>query len=171
MKASSLAFVLLAVCVQGNDLGRGFGDKYDWKTLEAGLAEVKSTGKLGVVFIHKSWCGACKSLAPKVAASEEILKASEDYVMINVHDDEEPKNGDKWKPDGGYIPRILFVDPDTGDVIKDATYEHGNPKYKYYYHAADSIASTMTGQQDKLKKRRQDAEDKANGKGDGKDEL
>ena len=42
---------------------------------------------------------------------------------------------------------------------------------RYYYHAADSIASTMTGQQDKLKKRRQDAEDKANGKGDGKDEL
>ena len=78
MKASSLAFVLLAVCVQGNDLGRGFGDKYDWKTLEAGLAEVKSTGKLGVVFIHKSWCGACKSLAPKVAESEEILKA---YVV------------------------------------------------------------------------------------------
>ena len=53
--------------------------------------------------------------------------------MINVHDDEEPKNGDKWKPDGGYIPRILFVDPDTGDVIKDAIYEHGNPKYKFVY--------------------------------------
>jgi hypothetical protein len=29
----------------------------------------------------------------------------------------------------------------------------------------------MTEQQDKLKKRRLDAEDKANGKGDGKDEL
>ena len=51
--------------------------------------------------------------------------------MINVHDDEEPKNGDKWKPDGGYITCILFVDPDTGDVIKDAIYEHGNAKYKY----------------------------------------
>lgn len=33
-------FVLFALGNAGGDLGRGFGDKYDWHTLEEGLVSV-----------------------------------------------------------------------------------------------------------------------------------
>ena len=52
-----------------------------------------------------------------------------DFVFINVHDDEDT-NEEKYKPDGGYIPRILFIDPDSGEVIQDAINANGNDKYK-----------------------------------------
>ena len=46
-------------------------------------------------------------------------------------DDEEPQD-DKYAPDGGYIPRVLFLDP-KGEVHADVTNRNGNPKYKYFY--------------------------------------
>lgn len=72
--------------------GRGFGDKYDWHNLEEGLKLSKERNKVAMIVIHKSWCGACKRLAPQFAESEEILNLSAQFVMINVQDDEEPKD-------------------------------------------------------------------------------
>ena len=57
------------------------------------------------------------------------------WIVILIHlflqDDEEPSDS-KFTPDGGYIPRILFLDS-NGDVNQDITNVRGNPKYKYYY--------------------------------------
>jgi hypothetical protein len=60
----------------------------------------------------------------------------------------------KWKPDGGYIPRVIFYDGVHGEVtsslwiigiqanvtwvshvqvLEDAVHEGGNPQYKYYH--------------------------------------
>jgi len=43
-------------------------------------------------------------------------------------DDDEPAE-DIYKPDGGYIPRVLFINPD-GSVMDDVINEGGNAKYK-----------------------------------------
>ena len=43
-------------------------------------------------------------------------------------DDDEPGE-DIYKPDGGYIPRVLFINPD-GSVMDDVINEGGNAKYK-----------------------------------------
>jgi len=62
--------------------------------------------------------------------------------MVNLEDDEEPAE-EKFKPDGAYIPRILFLDPGSGDVMP-ITNEQGNPSYKYYYASEDQILASMT---------------------------
>nr|CAD7573668.1 unnamed protein product [Timema californicum] len=61
--------------------------------------------------------------------------------MVNTQDDEEPK-GSMFAPDGGYIPRILFLDP-NGVVMDEYYNEEGNPDYKYFYSDSKSVVSSM----------------------------
>ena len=42
-------------------------------------------------------------------ANPEIAAAAKDFIMVNVADDEEPRDAG-WHPDGSYIPRIFFYD-------------------------------------------------------------
>ena len=71
---SFLAIVALAlqVVITLSASSHGFGDKIDWVTLD----EAKQLKKPIMLVIHKSWCGACKALRPKFAASEEIAELS-----------------------------------------------------------------------------------------------
>src|SRR5690242_7745543 len=59
-----LSFVLAS---KEDGPGRGWGDNIAWKTsLEDGIKDSKESGKPMFLVIHKSWCGACKRLAPLV---------------------------------------------------------------------------------------------------------
>ncbi|KAH3850419.1 thioredoxin domain-containing protein 12-like isoform X2 [Dreissena polymorpha] len=142
LSASSCSIFLLS-CVSislGSDLSNGWGEHIDWQKFDDAFKIAEEENKPVMLLIHKSWCGACKNLKPKFAESEEIATLSKNFVMVNVMDDDEPEDA-KYKPDGGYIPRILFID--HGDVMKDLYNESGNPKYKYYYHSPDHIMSSM----------------------------
>ena len=44
-----------------------------------------------------------------------------------------PSQGEKWEPDGGYIPRIMFYDAKEKALAEDIVCQGCNPKYKYYY--------------------------------------
>lgn len=83
----------------------GFGSEYVWAgSLESGVQIATHHKKPVMVIIHKSWCSACKNLKPKFANSTEIKSLSRHFVMVNLIDEEEPKNN-KFSPDGSYIPR------------------------------------------------------------------
>ncbi|XP_071953824.1 thioredoxin domain-containing protein 12-like [Antedon mediterranea] len=132
-----------------SNLGRGFGDNIDWKTMDEGLQLAKESDTPMMLLIHKTWCGACKALKPKFAASSDIQQLSENFVMVNVEDDEEPKDS-KYTPDGGYIPRILFLEP-NGNVRDDIVNTVGNERYKYYYPSADHVVLAMRNALKKIK--------------------
>eukprot|EP00300_Choanocystis_sp_HF-7_P023276 c2333_g1_i1.p3 GENE.c2333_g1_i1~~c2333_g1_i1.p3 ORF type:complete len:181 (+),score=36.19 c2333_g1_i1:25-543(+) len=123
------------------DISHGWGEAIDWVSLDEARKLAPLDSKIIMAVIHKSWCGACRALRPKFAESEEIRKLSEHFVMVNLADDDEPK-GEEFAPDGGYIPRILFLSPD-GTVQPQVVNAAANPKYKYYYPTAESIAVTM----------------------------
>jgi protein-disulfide reductase (glutathione) len=61
--------------------------------------------------------------------------------MVNLGDKDEP-NEAIYKPDGGYIPRVLFFHPD-GSLLKDIINDEGNEKYKYYHFSTETIVSAM----------------------------
>eukprot|EP00116_Pleurobrachia_bachei_P013493 sb/3473755/ len=90
--------------------GGGFGEKYNWVPWEQAKTVAKSEDKPIMLILHKSWCGACKRLKPIVSVSDEILELSQKFVMVNSEDDEAPMGDDSFSLDGGYIPRIIFLD-------------------------------------------------------------
>ncbi|XP_023728057.1 thioredoxin domain-containing protein 12 [Cryptotermes secundus] len=135
------SFFIAVVTADLQNTGKGFGEQYNWFSLEKGLEEAKNSNKPLMLIIHKTWCGACKALKPQFAASKEIEDLSSHFVMVNAEDDEEPKE-EQYSPDGGYIPRILFIEP-AGKVRTDFFNEDGNASYKYFYSNADSVAATM----------------------------
>ncbi|XP_066964576.1 thioredoxin domain-containing protein 12-like isoform X2 [Macrobrachium rosenbergii] len=120
----------------------GLGKDYEWHSLDDGLKLSKETDKPLMLIIHKSWCGACKAFKPKFAASEKALELSKHFVMVNTLDNDEPDD-EKYKPDGGYIPRILFLGSD-GEVREEIYNEGGNPQYKFYYYDEGSVIKAMS---------------------------
>ena len=92
------------------------------------------------MLVHKTWCGACKALKRAWNDDAAIESLSAKFVMTNCEDDEEP-DGEKWTPDGGYIPRLMFVG-DDGDLL-EVINEKGNPQYKYYYSSPAQVTAAM----------------------------
>nr|XP_026500242.1 thioredoxin domain-containing protein 12-like [Vanessa tameamea] len=136
-------------CAQGGR-DNGFGNSYVWAgSLESGLQIATHHKKPVMVIIHKSWCSACKNLKPKFANSTEIQTLSKHFVMVNLLDEEEPKNH-TYSPDGTYIPRILFISP-KGSVDHDIYNEEGSSQHKYFYSRPEQIAKSMRKVLDKYK--------------------
>eukprot|EP00245_Coleochaete_scutata_P008445 TRINITY_DN2575_c0_g1_i1.p1 TRINITY_DN2575_c0_g1~~TRINITY_DN2575_c0_g1_i1.p1 ORF type:complete len:143 (+),score=41.68 TRINITY_DN2575_c0_g1_i1:153-581(+) len=91
------------------------------------------------MFIHKEWCGACKNLKSELQkdnpVTSEFVELSKKFVMVSGADDEEPQ-GPEYAPDGGYIPRILFLDTD-GKVHPEI--KSSNAQYDYYYGTVQEV--------------------------------
>lgn len=125
----------------GAELSRGWGESYPWEELDVAKAGAAADGTGVMVLIWKTWCGACKALRPQVAESAELAEAvsASGWHVVNTMDDEEPE-GELYKPDGGYIPRVIFLDS-KGRRVEGAN--SGNPKYGAFFSDPAHIARAL----------------------------
>ncbi|CAB3405507.1 unnamed protein product [Caenorhabditis bovis] len=128
-----------------NPLARGFGDDIKWVKWEDAIETALDENKPIFLLIHKSWCHACKALKKTFQqsnAKKAFKKLSEYFVMVNTEDDDEPYE-EEYRPDGKYIPRLLFLDK-NGDLLpefKNKKAEYKN--YAYYYSSPADILNSM----------------------------
>ncbi|PAV87939.1 hypothetical protein WR25_03715 [Diploscapter pachys] len=113
------------------DLSHGFLTDIDWVSFDKAVGIAKDLNKPVFFLIHKSWCGACKG---------KLVELSKKFVMVNVQDDEEPEEN-KYAPDGGYIPRILFLDT-NGNLLKTNN-EKKYKNHKFFYPLIPQVINGM----------------------------
>eukprot|EP01065_Artemidia_motanka_P039567 TRINITY_DN48539_c0_g1_i1.p1 TRINITY_DN48539_c0_g1~~TRINITY_DN48539_c0_g1_i1.p1 ORF type:complete len:177 (+),score=48.25 TRINITY_DN48539_c0_g1_i1:53-583(+) len=156
-RAGLLAVVCAAVSVCGeqdasggreladltpSELGRGFGRDLDWRTLSDGLAEAAEFDRPVMLVLHKSWCSECRRLGEEFATSRGIERRADSFVLVNCMNEDPGCESSYYMPDGGYVPRILFLDS-GGRVLEELTAPGGVPQYKYFYSSATQVVKGM----------------------------
>jgi len=110
------ALVLLATPVLAHD----WNDKnIAWKSLDDGLAEAKKDKKPICLIVYTEWCPHCANYA-KIFSDPKIVEKSKSFVMIHIDQDKEKERATAYAPDGGYIPRTMFLASD-GTLDKEST--------------------------------------------------
>ncbi|KAI1711691.1 thioredoxin-like domain-containing protein [Ditylenchus destructor] len=128
-----------------NPLSNGFGEDINWIKWEDAVETSLEVNKPIFLLIHKTWCHACKALKKSMQQSnarKAFKRLSEHFVMVNTADDDEPFE-EEYRPDGKYIPRLLFLDK-NGDALlqfKNKKAEYKN--YSYYYSSPADILNSM----------------------------
>lgn len=117
----------------------GFGDKIAWRGLDEGLREAAAEGRPILLVVHAAWCPRCKELKPSFF-DPTLAALSDNFVMINVDQDAEPASL-KFAPDGTYIPRVVFLDP-QGQVDRELL-NAGRKRFKYFYTRHDDLVGNM----------------------------
>lgn len=118
----------------------GFGDGIAWRGLDEGLAEAAAHHRPLMLVVHASWCPKCKDLKPAFG-DRELVELSDRFVMVNVDQDAVPKSLD-FAPDGSYVPRVLFVDPVSGQADIELRNDR-RTRTVYYYGPSDDLVGTM----------------------------
>jgi len=124
------------------NLDNGFGKDYNWYTWESGSDVARQEDKPILIVFHQDWCGACARLKPKFAGSSEIKELADKFVMINT-DDEKLVKSEKYKADGEYYPKILFLDS-NGELLADE-WNHGtvHSHVTHYYGDGAELSLSM----------------------------
>ncbi len=103
------------------------GAEINWRDPRSGIYEASKTGRPVLMLFHATWCGACKKYRA-VFKNPGIVEASRDFVMILVDVDTEKEINGAFAPDGAYVPRTLFIDPEgnVSDKLvgKDPQFPH-----------------------------------------------
>ncbi len=118
----------------------GFNDAIAWVGLDDGLAEAARTGRPLMLVVHASWCSKCKALRPAFF-DPKLVELSRNFVMVNADQDRVPAVR-AYAPDGVYLPRVLFLDPKTGEV--DAALKNpARKRFLYFYGPHDDLVGVM----------------------------
>lgn len=119
---------------------QGWGEHIAWRHLDEGLKLASAHERPLMLVVHASWCAQCKRLKP--AFHDQALgELTRHFVMVNADQDLVP-DVLQYGPDGRYLPRVVFIAPDTGEVDITLT----NPrrrKERHFFGPRDDLVGTM----------------------------
>lgn len=103
-----------------------------WNDYSSGLAQAKRSGRPALVLFYADWCPTCHSYQ-KLFSNPQIVRLSQQVVMIRVNAPQEPGLSSQFADDGAYLPRTYAIDP-NGERVEVVS---GHPQFKHYYEATD----------------------------------
>ncbi len=116
-----------------------FSSKIAWKTWSDAAKQAKSAGTPRMLFVYADWCGVCRKVAP-LFEREDVQKAASPLLLVRQNQDEAPAWLKPYMNLGGYVPRVLFLQPD-GSVVTSIT--SGRSEYPYFYEDARTLVAAM----------------------------
>lgn len=108
-------------------------DMSGWLTSEqAGIAEVKRSGKPMILDFGAEWCVACKELEEKTFSNPEVKQALEGFVLVRVDCTKASDATEKLEKKYGAkaLPTVVFV-TSGGDLLEDLTLRTYEPPAKF----------------------------------------
>ncbi|KAG4074504.1 hypothetical protein HA402_015793 [Bradysia odoriphaga] len=132
----------LSMIISINLSSRNFGSFVFAKNLDEGLKIAKSESKPVMLIVTKLFAEHVEFSYRNLAASDDIKKLSDNFVMVNAYNGEDPNSTD-YAPDGAYVPRIVFIRSDgvTLTQVKNASIK--GDENKYYYQTSEDVVKSM----------------------------
>jgi len=121
------ALPLAALARTANHASDWNGAEINWRDARSGIYEATKSRRPVLMVFHATWCSFCKRFR-KVFKDPAVVAASRDFVMILADVDQEKELNSELSPDGSYVPRTLFIDPD-GNVSDKLV--GGDPQYPH----------------------------------------
>ena len=119
-----------------------------WKTYDDGVALAKKEHKPICLIVYTEWCPHCANYS-KVFHDAKVVEAAKGFVMIRLDQDKNKELVGKYAPDGGYIPRTLFLATD-GTLLADVHAPRDKFQYFYDEHDAASVLAGMAAARAKV---------------------
>jgi thiol:disulfide interchange protein len=89
-----------------------------WRpTFDIARREAQRTHKPMFVEFMASWCSDCRHLRETTLSDPAVMTALNTTVPVQIDVDAQPELARRYNVDA--IPALLFVDPDTGGIIRD----------------------------------------------------
>ncbi len=119
------------------------GAAIDWLAYDDGLREAAVSHKPICLVFTTTWCPHCHNYE-KVLHDSRVAAKSKAFVMVKVDEDHAGDLGNKYAPDGHYVPRTLFLTPE-GDLVAELAAQRARDRYVY----SDTDPSSLLGGMDR----------------------
>lgn len=103
-----------------------------WFSFDEGVEAAQASGKPAMAIVQAEWCPRCTEYAA-LYGQDAVVESTEDFVMIWL--DEDDPAAARLAPDGGYVPRTVFLQPDG---TADTSLTSGHPRYGHFLNPVDS---------------------------------
>lgn len=119
IKIAFIALLIFAACncsAETNNIDWN-DTQVRWHGYNQGLILAKQQNKPIILILYADWCPACKRHGATFS-DKQVIEATQDFMMIRLNVDKEASLSDRYKLDGGYIPRTFALYP-NGKIMHE----------------------------------------------------